>query len=95
MTSRDKSLTVRVEIELRVLPRFRVMDYLEQVGGVPTESLSVRGDGWHASIEALEPEAVGRARVPRDLLVIEGQEAAVARVASFMRRKVQQMRRGR
>ena len=85
----------RVEIELRVLPRFRVMDYLEQMGGAPVESLSVRGAGWEAFVEALEPEEVGRARVPRDRLVIEGQEAAVERVASFMRRKVQQMRRGR
>ncbi len=85
----------RVEIELRVLPRFRIMDYLEQVGGVPVESLSVRGDGWVASIEALEPEAVGRARIPRDRLIIEGDKAAVERVASFMRRKVQQMRQGR
>ncbi len=85
----------RVEIELRVLPRFRVMDYLEQVGGEPVESLSVRGPDWEASIEALEPDVIGRARVPRDRLVIEGQEAAVERVASFMRRKVQQMRHGR
>ncbi len=85
----------RIEIELRVLPRFRVMDYLEQVGGVPVESLSVRGPGWEASIEALEPDVIGRARVPRDLLVIQGQEAAVDRVASFMQRKVGQMRHGR
>ena len=90
----DETVT-RVEIELRVLPRFRVMDYLEQVGGTPVESLSVRGAGWEASIEALEPDVVGRARVPRDRLVIVGEEAAVERVASFMRRKVRQMRRGR
>lgn len=85
----------RVEIELRVLPRFRVMDYLEQVGGVQVESLSVRGEGWEAYIEALEPDRVGRAQVPRDRLVIEGEDVAVERVVSFMRRKVQQMRRGR
>lgn len=86
---------VRVEIELRVLPRFRVLNYLEQLGGTPTEAFSVTGDGWQAAIVALEPDVIGRARIPRDCLVIEGEAVAVERVASFMQRKVQQMRRGR
>jgi len=86
---------MRVEIELRTLPRFRVMDYLAQVGGETTEMLTVRGRGWTASIEALEPHRVGIVDIPRDRLVIEGDERAVERVASFMRRKVGQMRRGK
>lgn len=85
----------RVEIELRTLPRFRVMDYLMQVGGEASEMLSVRGPGWTASIEALEPHRVGIVEIPRDRLVIEGETRAVERVASFMQRKVGQMRRGR
>ena len=85
----------RVEIELRILPRFRVMDYLIQAGGTPTEALCVAGDGWSACIEALEPDPFGLVDVPRDRLVIEGDERAVERVRAFMQLKVQQMRRRR
>ncbi len=85
---------MRVEIELRVLPRFRVMDYLVQVGGEITEMLCVTGNGWTAFIEAMEPDRVGIVDVPRDRLVIEGEEHAVERVSSFMQRKVRQMRHG-
>ncbi len=83
---------MRVEIELRYLPRFRIIDYLVQMGGSETEMLSVTGDGWTAFIEALEPDVVGIVQVPRDRLVIVGEENAVNRVASFMQRKVRQMR---
>jgi hypothetical protein len=54
---------MRVEIELRYVPRFRVMDYLAQVGGTVTEMLCVVGDGWEAAIEALEPDQVGIVQV--------------------------------
>lgn len=84
---------MRVELELRVLPRFRVMDYLVQAGGTATESLCVAGEGWSAYIEALEPDPFGIVDVPRDRLVIEGDERAVERVHDFMQLKVQQMRR--
>jgi hypothetical protein len=84
---------MRVELELRVLPRFRVIDYLVQAGGTPTETLCVAGEGWSAFIEALEPDPFGLASVPRDRLVIEGDERAVERVQAFMQLKVQQMRR--
>jgi hypothetical protein len=87
---------MRVEIELRTLPRFRVMDYLAQVGGTITETLCVEGKGWSACIEALEPDQVGIVSVPRDRLVIEGDNAAaVERVHTFMVGKVRQMRRGK
>ncbi|NLF77782.1 MAG: hypothetical protein GX573_18980 [Chloroflexi bacterium] len=86
---------MRVEIELRILPRFRVMDYLIQAGGTPTEALCVAGEGWSACIEALEPDPFGLVDVPRDRLVIEGDERAVERVRAFMQLKVQQMRRRR
>ncbi len=85
----------RVEVELRLLPRFRVLDYLEQAGGTATESWCVAGDGWQAEIVALEPDIVGRAEISRDRLLICGEEAAVARVAAFMQHKVREMRRGR
>jgi hypothetical protein len=86
---------MRVEIELRYLPRFRVMDYLNQAGGQTTGILSVEGAGWSASIEALEPDEVGIVKIPRDRLVIEGEDRDVERVQAFMERKVRQMRQGR
>ncbi len=83
---------MRVEIELRALPRFRIMDYLVQVGGEVSEALEVQGKGWSATIEALEPDQVGIVSIPRDRLVIEGDERAVERVYSFMWRKVRKLR---
>lgn len=84
---------MRIEIELRVLPRFRVMDYLTQAGGEITETWCVAGPGWEAFIESLEPDRVGIVDIPRDRLVIEGEDRKVESVAAFMQRKVQQMRR--
>ena len=86
---------MRIELELRLLPRFRVIDYLVQAGGEITEALCVEGAGWSASIVALEPDRLGLVDVPRDCLVIEGEAQAVERVASFMQRKIAQMRGGR
>lgn len=86
---------MRIEIELRVLPRFRVIDYLVQAGGHMTEALCVEGDGWSAFIEALEPDRLGLVNIPRDCLVIEGECRAVERVHAFIQRKITQMRSGR
>jgi hypothetical protein len=86
---------MRVTIELRGLPRFRVMGDLEQVGGRVIELGSVTGADWSASIEALEPDTDGPTELPRDLLVIEGDKPAVERVAAFMRHRVAEMHRGR
>ena len=78
---------MRVEMELRNLPRFRVIGYLEDAGGKATEIMTVEGNGWTAYLEALEPAEIGIVRIPRDRLVIEGEETAVERVHSYMRRK--------
>lgn len=88
-----KETFARVELELRLLPRFRVMDYLVQMGGEETGILSVSGPGWQAFIEALEPDHLGIVAIARDRLVIEGEEVAVGRVASFMEQQIRQMRR--
>lgn len=86
---------MRVTIELRLIPRYRVVDYLVQAGGVPVESLSVTGAGWTATIEAREPDLLGMVQVSRDCLVIEGDEAAVERVRVFMQCQVDRLRRRR
>lgn len=84
---------MRVEMELRHLPRFRVMNYLVEVGGEITEALAVTGKDWSAWLETLEPDRVGIVNVPRDRLVIQGDERAVERVHAFMRLRCQRGRR--
>jgi hypothetical protein len=78
---------VRAELELRNLPRDRILEYLVEVGGAPAGPLAVEGVGWSARLDALEPAQVGAITVPRDLLVIEGDEAAVATIRDFMERR--------
>lgn len=78
---------MRVELELRNLPRFRILEYLYEAGGSPSGDDAVSGDGWSARLEALEPAQVGAITVPRDLLVIEGDSAAVPHLRAFMERK--------
>ena len=78
----------RREMELRNVPRFRVMEYLAEAGGSPDGEMSVHGDGWRGALIELEPVQITVITVRRDLLVIEGPDAgAVERVYAFMRRK--------
>lgn len=78
---------MRVELELRNLPRFRLMEYLVAAGGSPDGDGAVTGGGWWAWLEEMEAAQVGAMGIPRDRLVIEGEEAAVEAVQSFMRSK--------
>jgi hypothetical protein len=79
---------LRVVIELRHVPRYRVMDYLIQAGGTPSGFLEVEGDGWSASLEALEPHYLGTVPIARDRLVLEGEPRHVERVSAFIRLRV-------
>lgn len=63
------------------------MEYLAEAGGKPTGELAVSGEGWSAYLEPLEPAVVGTMRIPRDRLVIAGDDLAVERVSAFMRFK--------
>lgn len=76
---------MRVVIEVRHVPRFRVIDYLVQAGGTVTDFLEVAGDGWVAWLEALEPDYLGTVPIARDRLVLEGEPRHVERVSAFMR----------
>lgn len=78
---------MRVEFELRNLPRLRVMEYLAEAGGALTGDHAVAGEGWTARLEKMAPAEVGRIRIPCDRLVMEGETDAVERVSAFMRKK--------
>lgn len=74
-------------LELRNLPRHRILEYLVEAGGEQVGPIMVIGDGWEACLEEMEPAAVGSFRIPRDQLVIVGEDPCVEQVNSFMRRK--------
>lgn len=79
---------MRYEMELRNVPRFRVLEYLVEAGGEENDELSVTGEGWKAWLEELEPVKIITMTVRRDMLIIEGDdEETVNDVHAFMRRK--------
>lgn len=78
---------MRVGLELRNLPHFRVMEYLVKVGGIRCGDLRIAGDGWTATLCPIPPAQVGSIRVPCDLLIIEGNTEHVNAVHAFIRQK--------
>lgn len=79
---------MRFELELRNLPLGRLGEYLVVAGGTLEDPRRAVGQGWSAQIVALEPAVLGKFTIPRDLLIIEGDdEAAVQAVHAFMRRQ--------
>lgn len=78
---------MRVEMELCNLPRERVISYLVEIGGKISDPCAVIGPDWSAKLIKMEPAQVGVIRVPRDLLVIEGDPHIVEPIHAFMRRR--------
>ncbi len=79
---------MRFELELRNLPLGRLGEYLVAAGGTLTDPRHAAGQGWSAQIVALDPAVLGKFSIPRDLLIIEGDDdAAVQAVHAFMRRQ--------
>jgi hypothetical protein len=79
---------MRVEMELRNLKLFRLMEYLVEAGGETVSERSVQGQGWRAEIVPQPPVQLKLMTIPCDILVIEGEdEAAVDQAVRFMRFK--------
>jgi hypothetical protein len=77
-------------MDLRNLPRERILGYLVEAGGIrqaPPEDLRVGGPGWTAFIEPMPPVTLSVIVIQRDLLTIEGEDKAAAQVHAFMRGK--------
>lgn len=78
----------RVEMELRNLKREYIMNYLQEAGGTLSGDLRVSGPDWHAHLEEMEPARIITMIVPRDMLILESENAATLdRVHAFMRQK--------
>lgn len=81
---------MRFELDLRNLPRERILGYLVDMGGVrqsPMEALRVAGTNWSAWLEPQPTLYISIIRSERDLLVIEGDAEAAEQVYAFMRLK--------
>lgn len=67
----------RFEMELRNLPRQRILEYLGEAGGQPhpDDALRVDGEGWSAWLEELPPAIITVMTIRRDMLIIEGDAA--------------------
>lgn len=77
---------MRLEAECRNLRTAIIMGFLVEAGGRPDGERSASAAGWSAEIVELPPAQLGPLRIPRDRLVIEGEdEATVQRVYDFMR----------
>jgi hypothetical protein len=63
---------VRIEEELRALPRWLAREYLVEAGGHVVTDSRVEGEGWQATLTPLPPHQVGNLAVGRLLLVLEG-----------------------
>lgn len=79
----------RYELELRNLPRQRIMQYLQEAGGVRTapDALRVEGDGWAAWLEEMPPATITVLSVPRDMLIIAGTDEATLPIYDHMRQR--------
>lgn len=80
-------IMARVEMEMRNLPLFRLQEYLVEAGSEQIGERTFQGKGWNANIEKMEPAQILTITVPRDMVVIEGDESEVDRVHAFMRQK--------
>ncbi len=79
---------MRFELELRNLPLDRLGEYLVMAGGTLEHTRRAVGAGWSATLVELEPATLGKFTIPRDLLIIEGDDEVAAQAAhAFLRRQ--------
>lgn len=82
-------MPVRIELEFRNLAADLIMSVLVEAGGNLDGERVASADGWTAVLVKMPPAALGPVFIPRDMLVIEGDdEGTVRRTADFMRRNL-------
>lgn len=64
------------------------MSIVEEAGALRSGERTASAEGWTARLVEMPPAQLGPLRIPRDMLVIEGDEAAIPRVSDFMRRNL-------
>jgi hypothetical protein len=79
---------MRCELDLRNMNASEIIDYLVECGGSLRSDRRVTGCCWSGELRRLEPACIGPVLIPRDLLILEGDdEKALQEVATYMRRK--------
>ncbi|GAB4474828.1 MAG: hypothetical protein Kow0088_11110 [Anaerolineales bacterium] len=64
---------MKVERIIHGVPQWLLQEYLQSLGGEVSEK-NIRGRGWEAWIEKIDPYRIGSLSVGRLKLVIEGEE---------------------
>ena len=57
--------------EIRGIPFFLLKEYLQEMGGTPAAENSLRGEGWSAALEKMEPFRIGSLSVGQTRLTVE------------------------
>ena len=57
--------------EMRGIPFFLLMEYLEELGGTATDEGRVEGPGWRAVLERMEPFRIGSLSVGQTKVTLE------------------------
>jgi hypothetical protein len=61
----------RIEREIRGIPFFLLVEYLEEMGGTVIEKGYVRGPGWNVRLQRIEPFRIGSLEVGQSRLEFE------------------------
>jgi len=57
--------------EMRGIPYFLLMEYLQELGGIPTSDDQVQGSGWSVKLTKMEPFRLGSLSVGQTRLEID------------------------
>ena len=68
----------RIEREVRGIPLWQILEYLEALGGRAVGEHAARTDDWNATLEQIEDFQIGSLKVGQVLLVVEGDEGVLA-----------------
>jgi hypothetical protein len=71
----------KIEREIRGIPFFLLVEYLEEMGGTVVEEGHVRGPGWQVWLQRIEPFRIGSLEVGQSRLDFEIEDH---RVDEFM-----------
>ncbi len=63
--------------EMRGIPYFLLMEYLQELGGAPTSDDQVKGPGWSVKLTKMEPFRLGSLSVGQTRLEIDIEEHLV------------------
>lgn len=61
----------KLEREIRGIPYFLLVEYLEEMGGTVIEEGYLQGPGWNVSLQRIEPFRIGSLEVGQSRLDIE------------------------